>query len=268
MKGAGGLSRKLLTILAMAVIPLSGIAVAQNATGPNNVYIEQVGSSNTITIEQVGGGNNVGGTGGGFTVSSTNVTTLIPTAPSATNYGTITGNFNVLNLNQFGDSNSAQYNIKGNNNLYTSTITGNANQTNLQIGDLTSGNNLRNTVIETILGNTNTVMQPVVGSDIASTLDISGNNNQVTNELLSSRGSVTNTIAGDFNVFKSQQSDSAGANGHVLVMNTLGDYNSMVTQQQGFNDTSINISTVGSHNTITVRTSSSSIAGPLTAIAR
>ena len=69
-------------------------------------------------------------------------------------------------------------------------------------------------------------------------------------------------------MFNNQQIDSAGANGHALVMNTTGDFNSIVTQQQGTNDTTVNINTTGSHNTITVRTSSSTIASPVTAIAR
>ena len=31
------------------------------ATGPNNVYLEQIGNSNTVTVEQIGGTNNIGG---------------------------------------------------------------------------------------------------------------------------------------------------------------------------------------------------------------
>jgi hypothetical protein len=52
-------------------------------------------------------------------------------------------------------------------------------------------------------------------------------------------------------------------------MNTVGDYNSISTQQQGSNNSTININTDGSNNTITVRsTNSSSITSPMTAIAR
>ena len=54
----------------------------------------------------------------------------------------------------------------------------------------------------------------------------------------------------------------------MLVMNTTGNYNSISTQQQGSNDTTVNIKTTGNHNTITVRTSSSSIASPVSAVAR
>jgi hypothetical protein len=268
IKGAGKLSRKVLTILALAAIPMSGIAVAQSATGPNKVYIEQVGNTNTITIEQVGGTNNVGGTNGVITVASlTHLTTLLPEAPSSSNYATISGNNNILGITQTGNNNSAQYNIKGNNNTYSSTVTGNDNQTNLRMGDANTNTTLSH-VSETISGDTNTIIQTVVGNNINSTTSINGNNNQVTNSLLSTNGSVSNTIQGSFNVIDSQQIDSAGANGHQLVLNTIGSYNSITTQQQGFNDTTVNIATNGSNNTITVRSSSAAIVDPKTAIAR
>ena len=53
--------KQLIGLLAMS---LSFAALATDATGPNKVYIEQVGNSNLITIEQVGGTNNVGGIAG------------------------------------------------------------------------------------------------------------------------------------------------------------------------------------------------------------
>ncbi len=269
MTGASGLSRKLLTVL---LCSYAGIGVAQStaATGPNKVYIEQVGSGNTITIEQVGGTNNVGGvtTTVATAVSSTGITTLTPDAPSASNYGTITGSTNTLNITQTGNANSAQYNIRGSNNQYTSTVTGNGNQTKLTVGNVNNATNTQNIITELISGNNNMIIQDVVGSDINTNTSITGNNNQVTSSLLNSRGTVTNTIQGNANVFNVQQIDAAGANGHVLAMNTVGDYNSITTQQQGTNDTTVNIQTTGSNNTITVRTSSSAIVSPVTAIAR
>jgi len=48
-----------------------------------------------------------------------------------------------------------------------------------------------------------------------------------------------------------------------------GNYNSIITQQQGTNDTTVDIKTTGDHNTITVRTSSAStISTPRTAVPR
>ncbi|CAB4241813.1 Curlin associated [uncultured Caudovirales phage] len=266
MTGGGELSSKL---LAAVLLSSAAIAFGQSAgTGPNKVYIEQVGSNNTLSIEQVGGSNNVGGVAGGLQVASNNLSTLTPEAPSSSNYGTITGSSNTLIIGQQGNANSAQYNIQGNNNAYTSTVVGNSNQTKLTIGDQNNASNLRNTVTETITGNNNTSIQNLVGSDIVSTLSVGGSNNQITQDLLSSRGVSSITITGGNNVLFAQQTDAAGGNGHQLVQNITGDFNSITTQQQGTNDTTVNIATTGSHNAITVRTSSSSISAPLTSFGR
>jgi hypothetical protein len=268
MKGASKLSRKLLTILTLAVLPMSGLAVAQSATGPNKVYVEQVGSTNTVTIEQVGGTNNVGGVSGTSTVASlTNILTLLPDAPSSTNYATITGNNNILGITQTGNNNSAQYNIRGNNNTYSSSVSGNDNQTQLKMGNANTNTTLSH-VNEIISGDANLTIQELIGTNITSDININGNSNQVRTSLLSTNGYSNNTIQGSFNVIDSQQIDSAGANGHNLVTTTTGSFNSITTQQQGFNDTSVNIATIGSNNTITVRTSSAAIVDPKTAIAR
>jgi hypothetical protein len=86
--------------------------------------------------------------------------------------------------------------------------------------------------------------------------------------LNSTNGHVETTITGDSNLIINEQIDAAGATGHYLKQVLVGDYNSVTTQQQGSNDTAIDIATTGSHNTITVRTSSSSISNSQTAIAR
>lgn len=268
MTGGGELPRKLLTVLLLGYASI-GVAQSTIATGPNKVYIEQVGSTNTITIQQVGGTNSVGGTAvDAQTVDSTGLTTLTPTAASSSNYATITGSTNVVGLTQTGSANSAQYNIRGNNNVYNSTVVGNNNKTKLNIGDSSNPSNLRNTVTETITGNTNIIIQDIVGNDISSTSTITGNSNEVTKELKSTNGISILEITGSNNVINSQQVDSAGANGHYLKNVIAGSYNSITTQQQGSNDTTVDIKTTGDHNTITVRTSSATIATPATAIAR
>lgn len=258
-------------LLAMGIITTSGFTNAQAtaATGPNKVYIEQIGNTNTITIQQVGGTNNVGGVAvDTLSVDSTGLTTLTPTAPSSSNYATISGSSNVVSLTQTGSANSAQYNIKGSNNAYTSTVTGNSNKTKLEIGDSANAANLRNTITETITGNSNIMIQTVVGNDITSTSTITGNSNEVTKELKSSNGTSILEITGGNNVINAQQVDAAGANGHYLKDVIVGSYNSITTQQQGSNDTTIDIKSTGDHNTITVRTSSSAITSPVSAIAR
>lgn len=258
-------------LLAVLLLSFSAVSMAQvAATGPNSVYIEQIGSSNTITIEQVGGTNRVGGTADDtpVTVDASGVTTLVPTAPSAINYGTITGSDNVLTMTQTGTSNSAQYNIKGNENTYASTVTGNANQTKLTVGDVNNAVNAQNTITETVTGNSNLIIQDLVGNNINSTVAMVGNSNQITKELKSTAGTSDINVTGNSNIFNVQQVDAAGANGHYLKQVVAGDFNSVSTQQQGSNDTTIDIRATGSHNTITVRSSSSIISNPTTAIAR
>lgn len=294
-KGAGKLPRKLLTILVLSAMTTSGLATAQSNTGPNNIYIEQIGNQNTITIEQVGASNQVGGTKttasltlgslasiypidtqGRITGPATTAAdryTQSPESPSSTNYGTIRGNQNVLGITQTGNSNSAQYNIMGNKNTYSSTVTGNENQTSLTIGvpqnGSTAGTDINEvSVTDTILGNNNLVLQNITGDNVTSTTSITGNSNQVNANLSSARGTVSNTALGNYNIFNLEQRDAAGAAGHTLVLNTTGDFNSVVTQQQGTIDTNVNIATNGNNNTITVRSSNATIVNPLTAVAR
>ncbi len=245
------------SLIALAVIGAFGWStnsMAQTAvTGPNKVYIEQIGNTNTVTIEQVGGTNSIGGTA--------NAT------PSSTNYATISGSSNVVAMIQTGDNNLGQYNIKGSNNTYTSTVTGSGNKTKLDAGDQNT-NTLRAAITETVTGNNNTAIQTVIGNDITSTLGITGNTNEVTKVLKSTNGVSDIAITGNNNKLDIEQVDASGANGHNLKQVIAGDYNSIVTQQQGTNDTTVDIKTTGSHNTITVRTSSSTIVNPSTAVAR
>jgi len=241
----------IILLLGAVVVPTSFAQTV--STGPNKVYIEQIGNTNTITIEQVGGSNNVGGTS--------------TTAPGSTNYGTIFGSANTLALTQTGDANNSQYNIKGSTNIYTSTVTGNTNSSKLVVGNTTTPS-LRNNLTETVLGNANTLDTTVVANDVISTIAIAGNTNEVTSVLRSNRGASDIDIAGNNNKLDIEQLDAAGANGHLLKQVIVGDYNSIVTQQQGINDTTVDLKTTGDHNTITIRTSSTSITSPKTAVAR
>jgi hypothetical protein len=127
---------------------------------------------------------------------------------------------------------------------------------------------MRNTVTETITGNNNMIIQNIVGSDNASSVTISGSTNQVTKTVTTSNADSTLSITGSNNIVNAQQIDAAGSAGHSLINTISGSYNSITTQQQGTNDTTLNISTTGDHNTITVRSSSSAIVSPVSAIVR
>lgn len=259
--------KKTIVLIMLALFSSQALAV-NTATGTNKVYIEQLGSTNTITIEQVGGTNNVGGISGTVSVSNADhTTTMTPDAPSSSNYAYVNGSTNILTITQHGDNNWAQYNIKGSNNTYTNTITGSNNKTKLTLGD-TNTNNLRNTILKAITGDTNYMIQSLLGNDIYTSTTIGGNSNQVTQTLNSTNGHVETTVTGNSNILINEQIDAAGATGHYLKQVLVGDFNSVITQQQGSNDTAIDIATTGSHNTITVRTSSSSISNSQTAIAR
>lgn len=255
-------------IAILSLLSQNSVAVNNTATGENKVYIEQAGNTNTITIQQVGGTNNVGGINGTPTVSAADhITTYTPDVPSSSNYAYINGSTNIININQLGNNNWAQYNIKGGNNSYTSTITGNNNQTKLKLGD-TNTNDLRNIISETFSGNNNLHIQTLLGNDITSTLTATGNDNQITQDMKSTNAVSNISITGNNNILFSEQIDVAGAIGHNLKEVIIGSYNSISTQQQGSNDTTIDIKNTGDHNTITVRTSSTAIVNSQTAIAR
>ncbi len=238
---------KYIAICAIACYGSMALAQVTTPTGANSVYIEQIGNSNNILIEQVGNANNIGGTAS--------------TTPSSSNYGTIIGNSNSLTIRQTGDGNLSQYNIKGTDNIYSLVITGSGNMTKLNAGDANT-NNLRNSVTETIIGDTNTVTQTLVGNDITSTLAITGNTNIVNKEIKSSNASSTVTIMGNNNTLDVQQTDIAGAQGHLLTQSIAGDFNVITTQQQGTIDTNVNIVTTGNSNQVVVRTSSTAIVNP------
>lgn len=248
-----------LTIIAMILGAMSSgafavSAVPQAATGENLVYIEQIGSSNTVEIEQVGGTNKVGGTD-----SAT---------PSATNYATINGSSNQVYVKQTGDNNTNQYVVLGDSNRYTSIVTGYDNVMKFNIGGANAAVNLRNVTTDTVTGDTNNITQTIVGNDNASTTTFSGNRNTFTRSILTSHSTSNVSVSGNDNQITSQMIDTAGANGHSLAMSVTGDYNTYAIQQQGTNDTTVNINTVGGHNTVSVRTSSSTIVGAVTATAR
>lgn len=255
----------------LILLLLSNAVFAAGPTGTNNVYIEQLGSTNTIIIDQIGGTNNIGGTTLVSPISygaNNIITSFVPSAAATTNYATITGSTNQVTLNQTGDGNWAQYNITGNNNIYSSLITGMQNQTLLTIGVVGTPSST-NIVNETVSGDTNFIIQSLTKDNIHSTIAITGSSNQITTRLNSMNGVDTTTAIGNFNSFINEQ-DKGGV-GHQLTQLITGDFNSIVTQQQGSNDSMIDINTTGNNNTITVHSTNDAtlgIVGLKSAVAR
>lgn len=256
----------------LLILLLVSSSVFAAGTGTNNVYIEQIGSSNTIIIDQIGGTNNVGGTA--FDVATplsydvTNIiTSFIPSPASTLNYATITGNANDVTIKQTGDNNWAQYNIIGNNNMYSSLVTGAGNQTLLTIG-IVGTPSLTNAINETIKGDSNFIIQSLTKDDITSTINVTGSTNQITTKLNSTLGDNNTTVIGSNNSFINEQ-DVGGGAGHQLTQFISGNFNSIVTQQEGSNDSVIDINSSGDNNTITIHsTNAASISAIKSAVAR
>lgn len=247
----------------------------------NKVYIEQTGSSNVVTIDQIGAGNMVGGTTGtsvtvpaaskvaGPPIIPSHLATIVTGDPSSSNYALIKGDSNKLTLNHIGDSNWAQYLIYGNTNTYSNSVTGNNNIAILKIGTNTI-NSIDNKITEIISGNYNYISQTVTGNNVTSKYTISGiagtnDNNQITATFASTNGSNDTLIDGSSNHLINEQLDGGP---HILKQDIAGDYNSIVTQQQGSSATTVDIKVLGSFNSITVRSSDSisGIINPTTAL--
>ena len=126
------------TYTSMTATPQAGITSAQTtkvtnarAISPdgNNVYVTQIGNSNTLTITQDGDDNLVAGT------STTN---------SSTVNATITGNNNTTTISQKGDDNVVLFDV-----------TGNTNTTTIDQGGTSGADD--NRLIMNVNGDTNTV---------------------------------------------------------------------------------------------------------------
>lgn len=159
MKGAGGLSRKVLTILAVAVMPLSG-ALA------NDVYMEQIGDNSIISITQTGAGNMVNS--GGF---------------GSTDAALIKGDNNVVTVNQIGSANTLSLIL--NNESFGSGTTvnvsadGSNNNQTISCGTALSDSCNATTITNNVTGNNNNISQLLSGGVASSVINVNGNYNNV-----------------------------------------------------------------------------------------
>jgi hypothetical protein len=253
MKGAGGLSRKLLTILMLAVMPTLGQAA------DNSIYIDQSGDYANVTINQDGAGNQVRGLSA--------VTSNDPTSPAI-----IRGDGVNVNINQTGSTNKMNLGIDasmGTNasvNFTYSTVNagniiGNNNTATFQLG--TSSTRASDTVVSvTQLNGGNTANVSIVGSDnqltaiqsgsnatLVSTVDASGTRqdittsggtaNSVTTNLTGNNGNVYVKVEGATNTVDIAQSGSGGATGHQAWMDINGTGNSITLSQTGSSNANV-----------------------------
>ena len=263
MKGAGGLSRKLLTILVLSAMATLGHAA------DNSIYIDQSGDFANITINQDGAGNQVRGLqangGDDKTVASI-----------------IRGNSVLVNINQTGSNNKLNLGVDATvsgtksvdltySTVNSGNITGSNNTAIFQLG--TSTTTLSNSIVSVIqvnggnyaevrmTGNDNqlTALQSGGSASLTSLVNASGTRqnittaggtgNQVSTTLNGTNGSVDINVMGATNVISVAQDGAGGSTGHQAVMDINGTGNSVTLSQSGSANANVFNLKVGSAGT-------------------
>jgi hypothetical protein len=260
IKGAGKLSRKVLTILVLSAMATLGHAA------DNSIYIDQSGDFNNITINQDGAGNQVRGLSA---VGSND-----PTAPAI-----IRGDNVNVNINQTGSNNKMNLGIDATvgttksvdftySTVNGSTISGSNNVATFQLG--TSSARASDTIVNvTQLNGGNIANVSIVGSDNQLTATQSGGSAQListvnangTRQTITTSGGtdnrVTTNITGDnasdtINVVGATNHISVsqdGSGGHQAVMDINGIGNTVTLAQSGSTNANVFNLKVGSAGT-------------------
>jgi hypothetical protein len=249
IKGAGKLSRKLLTILVLSAMSTLGQAA------DNSIYIDQSGDFANITINQDGAGNQVRGLqasgGDDKTVASV-----------------IRGNGVNVNINQTGTTNKMDLGINavmaGNKSVdftystvNSGNLTGSNNTAIFQLGNSTA--TLANSIVSVTqvnglnysevrmqgADNTLNALQSGGGASLISLVNASGTNQQITTaggtgnmistNLTGQNGQVTLNVMGATNTIAIAQDGSGGTTGHQATMDINGTGNNINLSQAGSN---------------------------------
>lgn len=247
IKGAGKLSRKLLTILMLSGMTTLGMAA------DNSIYIDQSGDFADVTINQDGAGNQVRGLqsqgGDDKTVAAV-----------------IRGNSVMVNIDQTGSTNKLDLGINATvsgtksvdltySTVNSGNITGSNNTAIFQLG--TSTTTLSNSIVSVIQVNGgNTAEVRMTGNDnqlnaiqsggsasLTSLVNASGTRqtittaggtgNQVSTTLNGDNGVVDVQVQGATNVIAIAQDGAGGSTGHQAVMDINGTGNTVNLSQAG-----------------------------------
>ena len=247
MKGAGGLSRKLLTILVLSAMTTLGHAA------DNSIYIDQSGDFASVTINQDGAGNQVRGLqsqgGDDKTVAAV-----------------IRGNSVMVDINQTGSTNKLDLGINATvsgtksvdltySTVNSGNITGSNNTAIFQLG--TSVTALSNSIVSVVQVNGNnyaevrmtgddnqlTALQSGGSASLTSLVNASGTRqtittaggtgNQVSTTLNGDNGVVDIQVQGATNTISVAQDGAGGSTGHQAVMDINGTGNSVTLSQAG-----------------------------------
>jgi hypothetical protein len=248
IKGAGKLSRKLLTILVVAAMPTLGY------TADNSIYIDQSGDYANVTINQDGVGNQVKGLTGAVSTNTSTDPALIRGDGVSVNINQ-TGTNNKLGLGidaTMGTSKSVDLtystvnsgNISGSNNLATfqlGTSSARASDTIVSVTQL-NGNNVAevrmtgsdNQLTATQSGGGATLVSLVTASGTRQDITSSGGTgNSVTTNLTGDNGNVYVKLEGATNTIDIAQSGSGGSIGHQAWMDINGTGNNVTLAQSG-----------------------------------
>jgi hypothetical protein len=258
MKGVGGLSRKLLTVMLLSV---SAISWATD----NSIYIDQAGDNSTITMTQDGAGNRVKGI-------LTNGTAGANTDPAK-----LVGNNQTVTVNQAGPNNALTLgtnstvgtNGKGIDINYQVDVGGNIgfinsnnNGQGVSAGNLIDIIQLGGNAIATIsmLGNTNSLtvrssggggnsIDAIIDADnVTAVVDQTlGGSNDTTLNLTGNKGTVNITSMGAANISSVTQS-GGGVMGNDVKIVLDGQGNQTTVSQAGVNDNVVDYKVLGSNN--------------------
>lgn len=258
MKGGGGLSRKLLTVILLSISTISWAT-------DNSVYIEQAGDNSTITMTQDGAGNRVKGI-------LTNGTAGANTDPAK-----LVGNNQTVTVNQAGPNNiltlgansTVGTNGKGIDINYQVDVGGNVgfinsnnNGQGVSAGSLIDIIQLGGNAVATIsmLGNTNSltvrssggggnsIVANIDADNVTAVVDQTlGGGNETTLNLTGNKGSVNITSTGATNISNVTQS-GGGVNGNDVKIVLDGSGNQTTVSQAGVNDNVVDYKVLGSSN--------------------
>jgi len=209
------------------------VSVISNAyAAGNGVYIDQIGNNSTVNVTQTGSGNQLG--------NSTQSTALH-------------GDSQTVTIDQVGMNNVANVSIDGAGTSVTSQVNGNNNNVNINCG--VGGSCGNSTLRANASGSGNSLSITSMGNS-TSTIDVNGSNNQATisntsGNLMGAQAGIN--ILGDTNVVNVTQDGVAGINGHSATVSVTGGANNIAVSQGGTVDSTVNISSVGSGNTINVK---------------
>jgi hypothetical protein len=199
----------------------------------NNVYIDQVGSGSTITLNQQGSNNEIG--------NDTTATTLH-------------GNGQTVSISQVGSGNTNKVNVQGANSVINSTVTGDNNNTTVACGAAPSSSCNDTAITANISGSSNNT-SITAGSKSTVTAEINGSTNNTTVESKTTNlmGAIVGVKeTGDSNVVNINQNGPAGANGFISKVEVTGASNNVAVTQSGTTDSTVNIKSTGSNNSISV----------------